>query len=148
MWFCCMSFLFYMGKYTVGPKVFKREPRSTAGEGGGAEWAAETGEAESADTWGPAQCCHTFTASSGGGTVWVALLLFCFRVCSLLLTSVFQLQERVSDLEGERNLLKNSYDSLLEWWVFQMVGRGVDGGTTRDILMDSGTGDSLMLVVT
>uniref|UniRef100_A0A671KW63 RPGR interacting protein 1 n=1 Tax=Sinocyclocheilus anshuiensis TaxID=1608454 RepID=A0A671KW63_9TELE len=37
-----------------------------------------------------------------------------FRVCSLLLTSVFQLQERVSDLEGERNLLKNSYDSLLE----------------------------------
>lgn len=41
------------------------------------------------------------------------VLSFC--VCSLLLTSVFQLQERVSDLEGERNLLKNSYDSLLEW---------------------------------
>lgn len=44
------------------------------------------------------------------------MLLFCskFSCLWLLLTSVFQLQERVSDLEGERNLLKNSYDSLLE----------------------------------
>lgn len=64
-----MSSLFYMGKYYVGPKVFKREPSSTAGEGGGPKRAAETGEAASANTRGPAQLCHTFTASSGGGTV-------------------------------------------------------------------------------
>lgn len=58
-----------MGKYYVGPKVFKREPNSTAGEGGGPERATETGEAASANTRGPAQHCHTFTASSRGGTV-------------------------------------------------------------------------------
>lgn len=41
-----MSFL----SYTIGSKVFKREPRSTAGEGGGTERAVETGEAESDNT--------------------------------------------------------------------------------------------------
>lgn len=111
-----MSFLHYMGKYYVGPKVFKREPGSTAGEGGGTEWAAETREAESANTWGPAQRCHTFTASFGGGTAWVIIVkvfALLFQV-HILQTSVPQLQERVADLEGERNLLKKSYDSLLE----------------------------------
>lgn len=63
-----MSFLHYMGKYYVEPKVFKREPSITAGEGGGTERATKTREAESANTRGPAQRCHTFTASSGGGT--------------------------------------------------------------------------------
>ncbi|XP_073687344.1 protein fantom [Garra rufa] len=36
------------------------------------------------------------------------------NAASLSLQALGELQERVSDLEGERNLLKNSYDSLLE----------------------------------
>ncbi|XP_050953570.1 protein fantom [Labeo rohita] len=36
------------------------------------------------------------------------------NTASLSLQALGELQERVSDLEGEKNLLKNSYDSLLE----------------------------------
>ncbi|XP_016086720.1 protein fantom isoform X2 [Sinocyclocheilus grahami] len=36
------------------------------------------------------------------------------NAATLSLQALGELQERVSDLEGERNLLKNSYDSLLE----------------------------------
>lgn len=38
------------------------------------------------------------------------------NICNLILTS--QLQERILDLEEERDLLKKSYDSLLERSVF------------------------------
>lgn len=54
------------------------------------------------------------------------LLNFCTLIpsrllCNLTKVSAPQLQERVSDLEGERNLLKKSYDSLLERSVFHRM---------------------------
>jgi len=44
-----------------------------------------------------------------------------FLLCNLMQSSVPQLQERVSDLEEERILLKKSYDSLLERSVFHRI---------------------------
>lgn len=99
-----------------GTKIIKRESRSIAGKGGGTEQRVETGKTESVDIRRTAQHCHTFTASSERGTAHVTsvALLLHFFFTTKNISSVSQLQERVLDLEEERNLLKKSYDSLLE----------------------------------
>ncbi|KAK1806741.1 hypothetical protein P4O66_005233, partial [Electrophorus voltai] len=79
-----------------GSEVSSREPRGFAGKGGGAERTAETGEVQSADTRGSTQYYHSLTSRTRGGATF---------------------QERVSHLEGEKNLLKKSYDALLQRWV-------------------------------
>lgn len=97
-------------------EVIEGESRSSAEESGGADRTAEAGERKSSGVGGSTHHLHTVPPNGGQGLHLCQPFLTQTMIGALHLSYFFffQLQERITDLEEERDLIKDNYNTLLE----------------------------------